>query len=109
MDGRNFDDLTRRLASGASRRSLFKAFLGGIGGLVATTITRGSAGAQPSGRPARTCGGPCQSGACNANLTCEGTICVPSSSDFICCPSTGYALQRWSQRYCPEQDCVAQK
>ena len=39
MDGNNFDDLTRKLATGASRRSVLRGLLGGaaaLGGLKAT-------------------------------------------------------------------------
>src|SRR5690349_12690899 len=39
MDGKNFDELTRKLATGASRRSVLRGLLGGaaaLGGLKAT-------------------------------------------------------------------------
>lgn len=36
MDGRNFDDLTRRLATGQSRRSILRGLIGGGGTLLAT-------------------------------------------------------------------------
>jgi hypothetical protein len=46
MDGRNFDDLTRRLAKGTNRRSLLKGLIGGGAAMVAAK--GGSALAQPS-------------------------------------------------------------
>jgi hypothetical protein len=48
MDGQQFDDLTRALATRTSRRRLLKGFAGGVAALVGSTFGRGMARAAPN-------------------------------------------------------------
>ncbi len=71
MDGNSFDELTKGLARGASRRSLLKAVLGGAGAVVARTVG-------PRSAAALVLDDPCTVG----EDACEGenVDCVPSGS-----------------------------
>ncbi len=85
MDGRGFDDLTRKLANGVSRRSILKGLLGGAGAAAAAGIPRIHVGAQEACTPDCTdnacgddgCGGLCPpAGDCCSDLDCApGSFC----------------------------------
>ena len=65
MDGQRFDDLTKAMANGATRRRALRLAGGGLAGaLLAAAELRNRAGAQ--GAPASTCcryaGGPLRTG-----------------------------------------------
>ena len=49
MDGQRFDNLTKALASGASRRRVLKGLVGGIAGGLAAAFGRHRVGAQTCG------------------------------------------------------------
>ena len=67
MDGQRFDDLTRALAGGTSRRRLLKGLLGGVGGgaLTLAGVARGDAARlRPLGARCRL-GDQCDTGICD--------------------------------------------
>src|SRR5688572_16965584 len=90
MDGRNFDDLTKKLARAASRRSFFKGLIGGGAAVVGGSVV------SPSETSAQQCRGirhPCE----GTQDCCEGLLCIPAS------------FEGQSERCCPpgEQGCGA--
>jgi hypothetical protein len=102
MDGRNFDDLTRKLAKGASRRSFLKGLLGGAGAVAATAVVKQGVEADhcnPSTTqitcPAGTEGAPGQGGpdgvCCNGPGNCCSRNCVGFGQAHagICSPANG--------------------
>src|SRR5687768_14133534 len=73
MDGQRFDELTRRLSAGLSRRQLVRVLLGGAGALATTTVLRESAWAVPIG------------GDCESDEDCDGDlVCGPGESGCQC-------------------------
>ena len=85
MDGRGFDELTKKLAKGASRRSLLKGLLGGAGAVAATAVLKESVAAVPIGGDCTTsddCDGDLQ---CLANGKCQ---CPPNEGTITCGPGT---------------------
>jgi LPXTG-motif cell wall-anchored protein len=99
MDGRNFDDLARTLAKGASRRSLLKALFGGAGAgaLVAAGVSKQIAGAQ------NTCDPNADTITCPAGSFHEGLTKKP---DGGCCPAQGNGV--CCSNNCVDGLCVAQ-
>src|SRR5680860_1549522 len=105
MDGRGFDELTKKLAKGASRRSLLKGLLGGAGAVAATAVVKSGAEAthcNPSQSQQTPCpGGPgelpttAQGGlggaCCNGHGNCCSQVCVDfgGSHDGACAPTAG--------------------
>src|SRR5688572_15669919 len=69
MDGQRFDELTKRLATGASRRSVLKALLGGAGAVAIGSVAKSQAAAQPE--------------------------CIPETTFTVCGP--GYTLPATAQ------------
>ena len=85
MDGNRFDQLTRSLASGSSRRSLLKGLLG-LGGLAATTLlpteqsdARRSSSSAPT--PPPPCPGQIQCP--DATHCCDSALC--NTQRGLCC------------------------
>ena len=87
MDSERFDDLTRALASGMSRRHTLKLLGGSLaGGLMAAFLGIGEARADPPGckREGKNCtrhdqccsGTCCNSVCCAASQVCQGGQCV---------------------------------
>jgi len=72
MDGHRFDDLTRSLAAGTSRRRVLKGLAGGVGATLATALALRPGSAQNCQRQQQRCGG--NSGSC-----CSGLFCVPDT------------------------------
>ena len=95
MDGHRFDDLTRALASGSSRRRVLKGLVGGAAGGALSLVGLRRAGAS-HGRPAgATCirNEHCASGVCDPQTRrCAG--CVPFNqrcdpAENACCQEQG--------------------
>jgi hypothetical protein len=96
MDGRWFDDVTRKLALGVSRRTVFKGMAGAVGGAFVRLWRGGPVAAQ---------GGTCNSSQdCPAsygfNECCFGFCCADgqgclgatcSTSGDCCSPTDGFA------------------
>lgn len=88
MDGHDFDNLTRRLAAGRSRRGLLKAALAGLAGLAGGLRGAGSVGAATactSGRqcPSRRCvDGFC----CDRSCTGQCEACNLPGTEGVCTP-----------------------
>lgn len=91
MDGPRFDDITKRLSAGASRRRVVKGLAGGIAAAGLAAVTRGTAGAGPSpcaafcadqpGARGAQCRQACR--ACGGDLA---RVCQdPTSHQFTCC------------------------
>lgn len=97
MDGSRFDDLTRTLAAGASRRRV----LGALGGLAAAVLGRGPAQAAPSncavgcanlkGPQKAACGQACRQCGGDFNRVCvaEGPF---GPTGFTCCPAGTFCV-----------------
>jgi LPXTG-motif cell wall-anchored protein len=100
MDRNRFDDLTRAMAAGASRRDLLKGVLGGVAAGAAVTVMPEMVGAQDE-----TCiepGGECEmeegAVACCGSYTCFEAICDNArgcweaedtcDDQFPCCDET---------------------
>jgi LPXTG-motif cell wall-anchored protein len=100
MDRNRFDDLTRAMATGASRRDLLKGVLGGVAAGAAVTVMPDMVGAQDE-----TCiepGGECvmeeDAVACCGSYTCFEAICDNArgcwdvedicDEDYPCCDET---------------------
>lgn len=85
MDGHRFDEMTRRLGAGLSRRQLVRGLLGGAGALAGSTVLKQVGSAQ----------GPCIGRPC----TDQGDCCTAfsCSTEGICVCFSGHAL-------CPETD-----
>lgn len=113
MDGNRFDDITRRLAADASRRSFLKKSLAAIGALTGATHI---ANADAARRPRRTpvpprCPGQqvvCASGCCcPVGTTACGAECCPAEAqccDGACCYGTCYG----EERCCPTGQIVCE-
>ena len=70
MDGQRFDDLTRTLTHGASRRRVVRGLLGGVLGALGATLGLRRAGAQ---------------GACSAyGRVCTYTGCCTGGAECVC-------------------------
>ena len=80
MDQHRFDDLTKTLADGATRRSALKTLAGGAAGALAVLLGRPAAAAPPPGK------GPSKSECCppEAPLLCGGLTCVECCADTDC-------------------------
>ena len=121
MDGQRFDQLTRVLASGASRRGILRGLAGGIGALVLTAIGRRLGAAAPGGQGggpdpcSQACAfepkGPRQAACKQACRECGGNfnqICF--GNQIICCAGgeccfdeqTGNAVCSTQLPACPE-------
>src|SRR5680860_112376 len=87
MDGRGFDELTKKLAKGASRRSLLKALLGGAGAVAATAVVKNGAEATH-----------CDEGAvqvqCPAGLAGEAPEGSQGGLAGVCCTGIGTCCSR---------------
>ena len=75
MDGKGFDDLTKKLAQGVSRRSLLKALLGGG----AASAALGVLGVRGRARAQVPIGGPCDD-----VFECFGGLCFARCVNNIC-------------------------
>ncbi len=93
MDGKRFDDLTRRVGKGHSRRSILKSLLG-VGSVAAGAVTVPAATDARTSRsrptvpppanpscplPMQMCGDQC----CGEGLCKEG-VCCPNPTDILC-------------------------
>ncbi len=91
MDGQRFDDLTRALAKGTSRRRVVKALAGVLGGALTGGIGSKAVAAKPgggNGRPCTPVGNACGEKPCCDGLSCIGGVCCSSSQicGTVCCP-----------------------
>src|SRR5438876_1320232 len=78
MPGHTFDDIAKALATGASRRSVLKAFgVGLLGTLAGTTLGPRSAEAACVN----------QGKSCAAQKCCAGLTCTNQANDKFCCAS----------------------
>ncbi|MGH2532184.1 MAG: hypothetical protein ACRDJW_07725, partial [Thermomicrobiales bacterium] len=79
MEGRRFDDMTRALARGRSRRGVLKGLLGGLAAGVAALTQRDGVDAQrlPNGAA-------CTRATQCASLTCADGICCDSACTGQC-------------------------
>jgi hypothetical protein len=81
MDGQRFDEMTRRLAFGASRRTVVRGLAGGVFGLAASCIGVRSVAGQGTGQP----GDPCQADEdCSSPGICLNDQCA------VCDPNDNY-------------------
>ena len=118
VDKNRFDDLTKTLAGGASRRSALKALAGGAAGALAGLIGRPAAAAPPAGKgpnksdccppeAPRLCGGLtcsacCADADCGAGSFCSNGTCVSGA-----CPTPTTCTNSSTISYCDEaQTCV---
>ncbi len=88
MDENRFDNLTRTLAAGASRRTILRALAGGVVAAVAAVARHDDGEAAKCGREGESCG------CCKPGLTCTGGACCPDDRvcGGACCPA-GYTCQ----------------
>jgi len=127
MDGNRFDELTRRLASGSSRRSFLKRSLATLAGSIGIGAATGVDAARPTPTPAplrcpgrqTPCGSQC---CCPAGTTkcaaeccsstaqcCDGACCNGQCfGEELCCPTgrivcNGACLQRG--QCCTDANC----
>jgi hypothetical protein len=115
MDGRNFDDLTRRLAKGTNRRSLLKGLIGGGAAMVA---------AKGSGALAQR--GPAEKvNVCHYDdelgyrvvLNINGNALDAHVNhgdwqvydDTVCCPDSDCQPEGWENGYCDQGICECVK
>ncbi|MCC6790842.1 MAG: hypothetical protein IT336_04105, partial [Thermomicrobiales bacterium] len=81
MDGDRFDQLTRQLATGATRRRVLGGFAAGVGAALSAVAAAGAAQIR------RTPGAICRkTGDCVANAVCQST----STGRSVCTCVTGY-------------------
>src|SRR3954447_26137414 len=91
MDGRRFDDLTKSLAVGASRRRFVRGLVGGVAGAFAAAFGRGASAApsacsvycadQPGPRKAA-CKQACRACGSDPSQVCHNF----DTGEFACCP-----------------------
>jgi hypothetical protein len=100
MDGSRFDNLTKTLAAGVSRRGVVRGALGGLAGAALAALGRKSAEAQPKGGPANECKVGCSGFNRQAKVACERAcrecggdidrVCADfgpfGPTAFVCCP-----------------------
>ena len=104
MDSERFDDLTRALASGVSRRQTLKLLGGSLAGGLMVFLGIGEAGADPPGckREGKNCtrhdqccsGTCCNTVCCAAGQVCQDGQCVapPTGNQLICRCNEGQTL-----------------
>ena len=80
MDGRRFDDLTKALAGGATRRRVLRGALGGAAGAVLALLGRGRGAEAGPPRPA--------GATCIRNEHCASGVCDPRTRRCTCTPVT---------------------
>ena len=104
VDHQRFDDLTKTLAGGASRRGALRALAGGAVGTLATLIGRPAAAAPPAGK------GPNKTDCCPPELPrlCADFSCRECCADTDCgngrvCLANGTCASPCNS----EADCVA--
>jgi hypothetical protein len=96
MDGHRFDDLTRKLATGTSRRKVLKGLGATVAAAVGTALGRAAAVAGP-GFCQQVCGknafisGPLHAACLQACRKCQrqGTpanVCFTANQGVVCCP-----------------------
>jgi hypothetical protein len=86
MDQERFDQLTRTLATGKSRRSVLKGLTGtAVGGLLAA-VGMGEAVAKPAGKPSKCYGenSSCTNGKQCCSGTCTNRTCAPVTPVVTC-------------------------
>lgn len=85
MDGKRFDDLTRRLGNPASRRQMLRAVIGGAAGALGGALV---------GRPGATAAPPnCASGVrCGKECCALGASCIGSGRNRRCACPDGQAV-----------------
>ena len=71
MEHDRFDQLTKRFAAGATRRSILRTMAGGAAALLGTAIGRESTDARPKGGPASECKVGCSGFNRQAKVACE--------------------------------------
>jgi hypothetical protein len=106
MDQNRFDDLTRALARGTSRRQALKLLGGGLAGSLLAFLGVGEAAADDCKRNGKACkknkqccSGNCANGfcaplcpPCDACSTCSGGTCVSSCGSGETCDPTGICV-----------------
>jgi hypothetical protein len=83
MSGQRFDDLTKSLANGASRRTFLKGFLSVVGG---AALGVGSTEVAAAAGTCKTQGQSCTSEKCCRGYTC--LVDATSGTDRFCCANT---------------------
>jgi hypothetical protein len=102
MDGHRFDEITRGIAAGCTRRGVLKALAGAALGAAGLAGVGGAeaAGCKPpntkcgKGKQAQCCTSTqtCTGGQCVASNRCAGVVCVASDQCHVagdCVPATG--------------------
>src|SRR3712207_4230881 len=97
MDHERFDDLTRALATGMSRRQALKSLAGGAAGGLLAFLGVGKAAAAPPGckRNGKKCKEDTQ--CCSGN--CENGTCVATPNSWSCFCTNG------TIEFCSSQPC----
>lgn len=107
MDGQRFDDITRSLASKASRRQVLKGIAGGIAGVIGATFGRTAALAAPNrcavfcsqffskGPAAAACRQACKR--CDADLS---RLCIGPTGAACCEPEAFCCIAVTGEEHC---------